>query len=97
MFTENNPRRRMAVPVALPSLVQNSSMQGVSDTDVSELIVAPNSSPFHSVAMTATPVANAPIKDRKRLGSMAVSLRFDPCLDEDETCIFISPMAPCGL
>ena len=54
----------MALPVALPSLVQNSSMLGSSDTDVSELIVAPNSSPCHSVAMTATPVGKVPMTDR---------------------------------
>ena len=71
MFTENNPRLRIAVPVALPSLVQNSSMQGCSETDVSELMVAPKSSPLHSVAMTATPVGKAPMTDRKCLGSMA--------------------------
>ena len=46
-------------------------MQGSSDTDVSELIVAPNSSPFHSVAMTATPVGNVPMIDRKREESIA--------------------------
>src|SRR6266850_6719215 len=70
MLTENNPRLRIAAPVALPSLVQNSSMQGVSDTDVSELMVAPNSSPSHTVATMATPVGKAPITERKRLGSM---------------------------
>src|SRR5579884_1129513 len=70
MLTENMPRCRMAAPVALPSFVQNSSMQGSSDTDVSELIVAPNNSPFHSVATTATPVAKAPMTERKRRGSI---------------------------
>ena len=77
MFTENNPRLRIAAPVALPSLVQNSSMHGVSDTEVSELMVAPNSSPSHSVAMMATPVGKAPITERKCLGSMV--------------CMFMSP------
>src|SRR5262245_1520104 len=75
MLTENSPRLRMAVPVALPSRVQNSSMQGSSDTDVSELIVAPYRSPSHSVAITATPVGKAPITDRKRLGSITL-----PCI-----------------
>ena len=60
MFTENNPRLRIAVPVALPSLVQTEACKGCSDTDVSEFMVAPKSSPFHSVAMTATPVGKAP-------------------------------------
>jgi hypothetical protein len=78
--SENNPRRRMAAPVALPSLVQKSSMLGSSETDVSELMVAPNSSPFQVVVMTATPVGNVPITDRKRLGSMV--------------CVFISPQLP---
>jgi len=55
MFTEKKPRLRIAVPVALPSLVQTRSMQGSSETDVSEFMVAPKSSPLHSVAMTATP------------------------------------------
>src|SRR5579871_4792726 len=82
MFTEKSPRFWTAVPVALPSPIQNSSMQGESDTDVSELTVAPNNSPFHSVPTTATPVANAPIKERKRLGSIA---------EDVEICLFMSP------
>ena len=62
----------MAVPVALPSFVQTRSMQGSSYTDVSEFIVAPKSSPFHSVATMATPVAKVPMTDRKCLEFMAV-------------------------
>src|SRR5437870_4016486 len=72
MFTEKKPRFRMAIPVALPSLVQNRSMQGCNETEVSELIVAPKSSPFHSVAMMATPVGNVPITDRKRVESIVI-------------------------
>jgi hypothetical protein len=68
-------KRGMAAPVALASFVQNRSMQGASDTDVSELIVAPNSSPSHSIPMTATPVGKLPMTDRKRLESIVA-----PCI-----------------
>src|SRR5579871_759196 len=79
----------MAAPVVLPSFMQNSSMHGSSDTDVSELTVAPNNSRFHSVAITATPVANDPITERKRLGSIGTPCSF-ACIDDDETGLFIS-------
>jgi hypothetical protein len=80
MFTENSPRLRIAIPVALPSFVQNKSMHGVSDTDVSELMVAPNSLPVHSVAMMATPVGKAPITERKCFGSMVCMFMSPPLL-----------------
>src|ERR1700757_2244614 len=80
----------MAVPVTLASLVQNSSMQGFSDTEVSELIVAPNRSPFHSVPTTATPVANAPITERKRLGSMGTPCGAGLCADDADIRMFMS-------
>jgi hypothetical protein len=70
MLTENSPRRWIAVPAVLPLLVpRQQHARGGSDTGVSELIVAPNSSPSDLVATTATPVANVPIRERKRLGS----------------------------
>jgi hypothetical protein len=84
----------MAVPVALPSLVQTRSMQGSSDTDVSEFIVAPKSSPFHSVATMATPVAKVPMTDRKCLEFMAVprGVELRPsCPGEDDISVFMSP------
>src|SRR5512133_3857276 len=71
MLTENKPRLQIAPPVALRSLVQNRRRHGSSETDVSELIVAPNNSPSHSVAMMATPVGKVPMTERKRLPSMA--------------------------
>src|SRR6185369_7461325 len=96
MFTEKKPRLRIAVPVALPSLVQTRSMQGSSETDVSEFMVAPKSSPLHSVAMTATPVAKVAMTDRNCLGSMETPrktvLRL-PC-PGDEMCVFMSPGFP---
>jgi hypothetical protein len=90
MLTENSPLR-IAVPVALSSLVQNRSMQGASDTEVNELMVAPNSSPSHSVATTATPVAKAPMTERKRLGSMAAPRTMGPFVQDDDICMFMSP------
>jgi hypothetical protein len=89
----------MAIPVALPSFVQKRSMQGCNETEVSELIVAPKSLPFHSVAMMATPVGNVPMTDRKRVESIVVlretALRF-PRPGEDETGVFM-PLTVSGL
>src|SRR5271154_1504586 len=84
----------MADPVALPSFMQNSSIQGSNETEVSELTVAPNNSSFHPVVMTATPVANAPMTERNRLGSMGTLCGCEACMDEDETGLFILFRSP---
>src|SRR4030095_4412636 len=90
----NNSRFRMAVPVALPSLVQTRSMQGSSDTDVSEFIVAAQSSPLHSVVTMATPVAKVPRTDRKCLEFVAVAREIElrsSCPGGDAVSVFMSP------
>ena len=60
-----SPRSRAAETYNIrPSFQPGMSWTQSSDTDINELTVAPNSSPLHSVAMTATPVGKVPITDR---------------------------------